>query len=500
MNSFFINKLKPSEFKTIAYFTGTICIILGIFLLLPVIIALIYDTPKYAQAFLISAIITTIVGLLIRANFTRNKIGELSLKGALIFVFSIWGVTALFTSLPYFFTGLLGPLDAIFQGMSGITTTGFTLIDIQPIPRSIAFWEAFTQWIGGLGVILLIISVIPSSTSLKRLYFAEGRTEQMTPNIRHTSKIFIKLYIILTFLSILTYLLLGLPKFEALCYALTAIATGGFSIFPSSVDYFNTPAIEMATIIIMIVGSTNFILLYRVIKGNFKSYYKDVEVKTMFILMAIATTLITISLLVNQTYGSNVIETLRHALFQVVSVISSTGFTSTDVNLWPPFCYHIMIILMICGGGVCSTASGIKLYNVYLLFKSLWWEGQSIFKSKNTIIHKKIYHDRRIITITNKEIKSVFIYAILYIIIFIVSATIILIFTKDIQTAYVISASAIGNIGIEPEFINIATPAVVKIVMIIEFWIGRIGVWPILLLIVYEINKINGTLEDKFEE
>lgn len=216
--------------------------------------------------------------------------------------------------------------------------------------------------------------------------------------------------------------------------------------------------------------------------------------------MAIATTLITISLLVNQTYGSNVIETLRHALFQVVSVISSTGFTSTDVNLWPPFCYHIMIILMICGGGVCSTASGIKLYNVYLLFKSLWWEGQSIFKSKNTIIHKKIYHDRRIITITNKEIKSVFIYAILYIIIFIVSATIILIFTKDIQTAYVISASAIGNIGIEPEFINIATPAVVKIVMIIEFWIGRIGVWPILLLIVYEINKINGTLEDKFEE
>ncbi|PAV06850.1 hypothetical protein [Methanosphaera cuniculi] len=118
MNSFFINKIKPSELKTIAYFTGTICIILGIFLLLPVIIALIYDTPKYTQAFLISAIITIVVGLLIRANFTRNKIGELSLKGALIFVFSIWGVTALFTSLPYFFTGLLGPLDAIFQGMS----------------------------------------------------------------------------------------------------------------------------------------------------------------------------------------------------------------------------------------------------------------------------------------------------------------------------------------------------------------------------------------------
>ena len=155
---------------------------------------------------------------------------------------------------------------------------------------------------------------------------------------------------------------------------------------------------------------------------------------------------------------------------------------------------------MICGGGICSTASGIKLYNVYLLFKSLWWEGQHIFQSKNTIIHKKIYHDRRIINITNKEIKSVFIYAILYIIIFIIGATIILIFTKDVQSAYVISASAIGNIGIGPESINITTPAVVKIVMIIEFWIGRIGVWPILLIIVYEINKINGTLEDKFEK
>ena len=500
MNSFFINKLKPSELKTIAYFTGIICIILGVFQLIPIIFALIYhDNIHYINSFLISSALSLTLGFIIHHFYKKEMITDLSLKGALIFVFSIWGVTALISSLPYYFSGILGPLDSLFQSMSGITTTGFSLITSPTIPYSIAFWEVFTQWYGGLGMILLIVAVIPSSTSLKRLYFAEGRTEQMTPNIRHTSIIFIKLYLFLSAIGVILYIIVGLPLFEAFCYSATAIATGGFSVFPESVNYFQDFPIQLVTIILMILGSTNFILIYRVLTRNFKSYYKDSETKTMWFVIILATALIAMSLLSNQIYGSDVILSIRHALFQVVSIMSSTGFSSTDINMWSPFCYQIMILLMICGGGICSTSSGIKLYNIYLLFKSFWWEGQSMFLPKNSVIVKRIYHDKKYIDITNNDIRSVLIYVMAYIMIFILGATIILIYTQNLELAYTISASSLGNTGLGPAYVGIAAPAAVKIVMIIEFWIGRTGMWPILLLIVYEINKV-GEISEKINE
>lgn len=497
MNTFFINKLKPNELKTIAYFTGIICIILGIFLFLPAICAYIFnDELRFKYAFLVSAIITLTAGILIIHFYGKKNLTNLSLKGSLIFVFTIWGVTAIFSALPYYFSGSLNFLDSCFQAMSGITTTGFSLLEITRAPYSLAFWGAFTQWFGGLGIIIFILVIIPTSTNLKRLYFAEGRTEQMTPNIKHTAMIFIKLYLALTIISVSSYLFFGLSVFDSICYGITSIATGGLSIFPESVNYFNEVPLQAITTILMLLGSTNFILLYRVIKGNFKAYYKDSEVKTMFIIMTIATILISLSLYANHTYGSNIFTTIRQALFQVISIMSSTGFTSTNINIWPPFCYHIMIILMICGGGICSTASGIKLYNVYILFKTLRWEGQSIFLPKNSVIVKKVYHDGRYIDLTNDQIRPVLIYILVYIMIFLFSATIILAYSHDIQISYLIAASAIGNIGLGPDFVNITTPIPIKIIMIIEFWIGRTGVWPILLLIVYEINKINGKLND----
>lgn len=152
---------------------------------------------------------------------------------------------------------------------------------------------------------------------------------------------------------------------------------------------------------------------------------------------------------------------------------------------------------MFCGGGICSTAGGIKLYNIYLLLKSVWWEGQTIFLPKNSVNVKKVQHDGRNIELSYTEIRPIIMYIIAYLLIFVVSATIILVFCNDIQVAYALSASAIGNIGVGPEYINVGAPAVVKLVMILEFWIGRIGVWPILLVVVYEINKLNSVISKR---
>ena len=498
MNSFFINKLKASEIKAIAHFTGIICIILGLFLLLPVGCAIIYnDSIRYLYSFIASAIISLVPGLILYYSYKDYKKTQLSLKGDLIFVFGIWGVAALLAGLPYYFSGTLGVIDSFFQAMSGITTTGFSFIPASRTPYSLALWQALTQWLGGLGFIIFILVLVPTTGKLNQLYTAEGRTEQMTPNIRHTSIIFIKLYLLISAIGVALYIMVGLDLFDSFCYMMAAIATGGFSIYPDSVGGFSSLPVQIVTIIQMLLGSTNFILIYRLIKGNFKAFYKDSETKTMFALIATATILITLSHLSSHTYGSDVFITLRHALFQVISVMSSTGFTSTDINMWSPFCYHILIIVMFCGGGICSTAGGIKLYNIYLLLKSVWWEGQTIFLPKNSVNVKKVQHDGRNIELSYTEIRPIIMYIIAYLLIFVVSATIILVFCNDIQVAYALSASAIGNIGVGPEYINVGAPAVVKLVMILEFWIGRIGVWPILLVVVYEINKLNSVISKR---
>lgn len=501
MNSFSINKIKENELKTIGHFTGYICILIGLFMIIPIICAIIYnDHPRYLNSFTMSSIISITIGFLLWVGFSKKNITHLSLKGSLIFVLSIWGTTALFAGLPYFISGELNILDSFFEGMSGITTTGFSLLNYGNYPHSIAIWQSLTQWFGGLGIIVLLLVVVPSSVSLKRLYFAEGRTEQMTPNIKHTTMIFIKLYLMLTSIGIMLYLLAGLDLFDAICYCFCGIATGGFSIHPLDVSFFQRPIIQFITIFIMILGGLNFVVQYRVIKGEWRNLYKDVEIKAFVFLVVTASILVGLSLYFQGFYNHNLLTIARHSLFQVVSVITSTGFSSTSIDYWPPFCYYILILLMFSGSSICSTSGGIKLYNIVILFKAIWWEVKGMILPKNTVIIKKVFHDNKYRDVSNTTIKTILIYVIAYILIFIASFMIIILFCNDFQTAFTLTAASLGNTGLAPTYLSVTTPITVKIVMIIDFWAGRIGVWPLLLSIVYVTNMIQGKIEEFYED
>ncbi|WP_455645520.1 TrkH family potassium uptake protein [Methanosphaera sp.] len=500
MNIYPMNKLKIDEIKTICHYSGYVCILLGLFMLLPMISSIIFHDDKlYMNSFIISSAISIGIGLCLFSSFKRKNITVLSLKGALLFVLSLWGITAIISGLPYFISGNLNFFDSFIEGMSSITTTSFSILPIYPYPYSIALWESLTQWFGGLGLIILILVIVPSSTSLRQLYFAEGKTEQMTPNLRHTTTIFIKLYLILTSISIVLFLIAGLTPFYAICYGLCTIATGGFSVNPEVVHYFNTPLIQFVTIIIMLMGSSNFIILYRVIKGNFKNIFKDIEIKTMIRIIALATICITLSLYSQGFYGSDIIVIFRHALFQTISVMSSTGYSTTSTVFWPSFCIHILILLMFIGGSVCSTSGGIKIYNIVILLKSIWWEVQSMILPKNTVILRKVYHDNKNREITPAAIRTIHVYVIAYVLLFIISAFLLLIYCDDFQTAYMLAAASLGNMGFGPQYLTVSSPLLVKIVMVVDFWIGRIGIWPLLIFIVFGSNIIGSKIEDKSE-
>lgn len=490
MDTYKLNHFKPNELKTIGHYTGYVCIIMSLLMIAPTICGIIFHDPvRFVNSFIISGIITFFSGILLVNLFKREQLTNFSFMGALIFVLSIWGIMAVYLGLPYVLSGELGIFDSFFEAMSCLTTTGFSLIPGEDYPYSIEMWKALTQWFGGLGIIVLLLVIVPSSVSLKRLFFAEGRTEQMTPNVRHTTMIFLKLYLIITSLGVILYLLVGLDLYEAICFTFTAVATGGFSIYSSDTNIFDSLAIQIVTMFLMILGSTNFVIHYRILKGNTKNLFKDIELRAMFIIIFIATLLIMISLYSQGYYNQDILVIFRHSVFQVISVMSSTGFVSQDIASWPQFSFFLLILLTFVGGSICSTSGGIKLYNIVILFKSIVWEIEEMVLPRNVVKPKKINHDKKVREISNKTIKTILIFAVSYILIFLLSSFVILFYCNDFGLATTVAALSIGNTGISVDYISASMPFMVKLVLIIDFWVGRISVWPLFLAILFMITR-----------
>ncbi len=483
--------MNKDEKRMIFHYTGFVLLFLGLFMIIPLLCAVGFqDLNKYIYAFGVSLGICFSIGFLLYFGLkpTEEYSLDLSFKGSLIFVTAIWFVVAFFAALPFYISGDLSFIDAIYESMSGITTTGYTLYSSTLIyPYSIAIWKCLIQWLGGLGIIVILIGIVPSS-SLKRLYAAEGRAEQITPNIRHTTKILFEVYLVLTTIGILLYLLVGLDLFDAICYTFAAIATGGFSINPLAVQYFSNPVINFVTIIIMLLGATNFLIHYKVVKGDWRLIFKDIEFKAMVIFIVAATILISLNLYSNGYYGSNIFSILNNTIFTVVSVITSTGFQSTSIDYWTPFSYQILILLMFTGSSMCSTAGGIKMYNVVILFQSIKWQMEDMILPTRTVVPHKIYHDKYQ-TVDNKEIKIVVVFVMIYILVFVVSVIAMLLFTNNYDYAVITVASSLGNTGLGPTFITTDSHMAMKIICIIDFWIGRIAVWPVLIGLVYFTNS-----------
>jgi trk system potassium uptake protein TrkH len=484
-------KINKCEYNTIAYYIACVIILVGLFMILPILNAIILnDSSKYLFSFIISSLICVVSGIIIYSKTNHSKKINLSLKASLFFVMFVWLVTALFSALPFIISGDLSFIDAYFESMSGITSTGFTLYESSILPYSISIWRALLQWFGGLGIIFLLLVISPSNSSLKKLYLAEGKTEQINPNITHNAINFIKIYVILTVFGIALYLLAGLTFFDAICYSFTALGTGGFSVNPTNLDNFINPFIQFVTVLLMIMGGMNFLLHYRIINRDFYKITKDVELRAFFLIILLATIIIALNLYFEGFYGQDIIIILRHSLFQVTSVLTSTGFSSTDINLWTPFSCHVLVLLMFIGGCVCSTAGGIKVYNIVIMFKSIWWEVKRLILPKNVVIKKKVFHDKQYREISDNSITIIQVFIMLYILLFLLSTAVVLMYCQDFQLAYSVVAASLGNTGLAPSYIDSTIPLVVKITLIIDFWAGRIGIWPVLLPILYIYNKI----------
>lgn len=362
------------NFRTVINIVGIALIIVSIFMLVPVGISLINKSSD-TLALGLSFLLTFFTGIVMLTLTKQYRHEELMYREAFMTVTLTWIAVAFFGSLPYIFTGSVNCFtDAFFESMSGFTTTGASIFaDVEKLPAGLLFWRSMTQWIGGMGIIVFALAVLPFiGTGGMQLFKAEVpeiSVDKLRPRIIDTAKALWFIYMGITGFIIILYFIGGMDIYDAVCHAFTTISTGGFSTKNSSIAYFNSPLLEYISSFAMFLGGVNFALYFYLLKGKFKRFVKNAEFKFYFFAIIGTVFLINIDLFFH-LYNS-LDKSFRYALFQVISLMTTTGYSTTDYIKWTPFSQLILLIIMFFGGMIGSTGGGIKQVRVYLMIKQI---------------------------------------------------------------------------------------------------------------------------------
>ncbi|MCA9740757.1 TrkH family potassium uptake protein [candidate division KSB1 bacterium] len=353
--------------KAIINVLSALLIFLAISLLLPAAVAYFYGGPDFS-AFIITVVLTLAIGF---AGYLPTRVQvELRAKDGFVIVTGGWLLFALLGALPFYFSGFIPSYtDAFFETMSGFTTTGASILtDIEALPHGLLFWRSFTHWLGGMGIILLSLAILPLlGVGGMQLFKAEvpGPTpDKLSPRIRETAKLLWGVYLLLTVVETALLMLAGMSLFDALCHTFGTVATGGFSTKNTSVGYYDSAAIDYIITIFMLIAGGNFALHYRALRGKFL-YWKDTEFK--FYLSVIVFAIAIISIDVWHRLDRDFASTLQYTSFQVVSIITTTGYGTADYEQWGGLSQIVLFLLMFFGGCAGSTGGGMKIIRIVVL-------------------------------------------------------------------------------------------------------------------------------------
>jgi len=396
-------------------------------------------------ALLLSALFIFTIGiivLLINKNSTKKDIGK---REGFIIVTASWIIISLFGAIPFILSGSIHSYtDAFFETMSGFTTTGASVINnIEAVPKGILFWRSMTHWIGGMGIIVLSLAILPLlGVGGMQLFIAEvpGPTpDKIHPRVAATAKRLWAIYVILTLAETIFLMFGGMSLFDGLCHAFGTMATGGFSTQNASVANYS-PYIQYIIIVFMVLAGINFTMHYFVLKGMIKKVARDQELRFYLIVLFLAAAIISVTLILEHILPPG--PAIRHALFQVVSIVTTTGFVSYDYLQWPFFVWFIIVLLMFTGGCAGSTGGGIKMARLLLLFKNSALEMKRQVHP-NAIIPVRL-NDR---PVPQKLVNNVLAFFLIYIIIFSFGSLIMSRFGLDFESSIGSVAATLGNIG-----------------------------------------------------
>ena len=463
---------------------GFLLLFEAVFFIVPAITAVCYWEEEFF-VFFISALICAACGAL--CLLLKNKDDSMYAREGFVIVALSWIVMSLFGAFPFWFSGAIPSyIDALFETVSGFTTTGATILPsgeaIEALPKSLLMWRSFTHWIGGMGVLVFIMVFLPLSggrnINLLKAESTGAAVSKLVPKMRKTARI---LYLIYTTLTLLQFVLLvfDMPVFDAITTAFGTAGTGGFSVKGDSLAGYSAYS-QIVVIVFMILFSINFTSFYLILCGRIKEAF-NTEVRTFLCIVAAAIALIALNLCFSNV-GYSVGEAILHSAFSVASIISTTGFTTANFNLWSPFAQTILVLLMFIGTCAGSTGGGIKVSRVVVLFKGATHEMKRMLHPRQI---KKITVDKRIVE--HEVVRGINAFFFAYILIFIVSLLIISFNGFDLITNFTSVTATLNNIGpglgmVGPDGNFAAFSDLSKLTLIFNMLAGRLEVFPMLVL------------------
>lgn len=471
----------------VVHVCGLITRVFGLMFLAPLVVAVIYGEYRDARGFVFALVVTCVCGQLMRragGTDAENAIESMRRAEGLAVVSIVWMLIAWFAGIPYMWSGL-GPIDAMFEAMSGLTTTGATVFrDFSQFGRGVFFWRSLTNWLGGMGVIALFVAVLPRlAIGGREIFFAEASgpdDEKVAPQIKRTAALLWRLYAVLTVLQIVALVATGMPLFDSVCNTFGTIAAAGFSPHPLSIAGYQNPAAEWVIIVFMFLAGANFALQYRALaRRDFRIFTSDDELRAYVAVVVVATLLVGSAIYGGLDAGAPV----RTALFQVLSIMTTTGFASVDFQLWNDQAKAVLLGLMFVGGCAGSAGGGPKVVRHVLLARFTLQELRRMLHPR-AILPVKL--NGRVVPAS--ILQGVIVFFLFYMLTFAVCSAIVILFGADIVTGISATAATLGNVG--PGF-NLVGPManfadlhpVSRITLTAAMWIGRLEVLTVLVIL-----------------
>lgn len=480
------------KYRIIFGYVGIILIITGVSLMVP--LTLIPFLPYKNNEVLIFSLLsigTIIFGIGLKRLLKGANINGLSIKEGAVIVTISWICSIIIGALPFVLNKTLTYTQAVFESVSGFTTTGLSVIDVTNATPMILLWRTIMQFLGGVGLAVIMLSAIIGPLGVG-IYNAEGRIDKLVPNVKKSTKLIMTIYCSYILGGIFLYLVCGMPIFDAINHSIAAVSTGGFSTRVESIGYYNSVSIELVTIILMLLGTINFAAHSILWKGKVKDFFKISEIRFMGVLLLI---FIPLTLFIT-TIGifKSFSKSLRVAIFEIISAVSTTGFSTVSYLNWNSFGFFILIILMFIGGGSGSTAGGIKQYRIHVLLKTFYWNIKEVFLPKRTIKINKLTKPEGEILIEESDIKEITTLLTVYFLFFIISVLILLSYGYDIKDAMFEISSCLSTIGLSSGITSIDLPKGILWTMSTAMLMGRLE----FLIIFYAIVKIYKDIQFKF--
>lgn len=477
----------------IFYLVGIMLLFLASTMLLSALWSVVEQGPD-RLAFLKAILLTSAAGLLLFWYFSPSKGKELSIVENFTLVAIAWFVAGAFGALPYYFYGLFEGsfLDAFFEAVSGITTTGATLIeDIEVLPKGLLLWRAFTQWLGGMGIIVLFLAILPKfgfrSMTMFKAEIPGPVAERVVPRVVETARRLWIIYVVFTAVQTFLLSVCGLSFYDSLAHAFTTMPTGGFSTYNASVAAFNNPMAEIVIILFMLFAGVNFVLYFRLFRGDFL-IFKNPELRFYLAVIVGATLLVTYNTL--DIAGGNLALALRQSAFQVVSIVTTTGFATADFDRWPHFSRLLLLMLMFLGACGGSTGGSIKQARWMLMIKYS-------FRELYRFIHPSAISSVKLGDqyVGEEVLRPVMAFGIFYFLLTSIAALLLTFMGLDLSTSISAVAATIGNVGpglsgVGPTTTYQIIPSPGILLLTIMMIVGRLELFTVLVMFLPESRRI----------